>query len=108
MTPAAIARQWSARTTAELAPAYAEYLKAHVIPQLRAIDGYRGATLLQRAADGQVEVQVVTWWASLDAIRAFSGSDEEAAVVTDRAAALLGDFDARARHFTVVVADEPR
>jgi heme-degrading monooxygenase HmoA len=103
-----IARLWSARVTAEKAPAYADYLKAHVMPQLRAIDGYRGATLLQRAVEAMVEVQVVTWWESIDAIRAFAGSDAEAAVVTDQAAALLAAFDARVRHYTVVFTDEPQ
>jgi heme-degrading monooxygenase HmoA len=101
-----IARVWSARVAAEHAPAYAAYLKAHVVPQLRAIAGYRGATLLQRAAEASVEVQVITWWESMTAIRAFAGSDTEAAVVTDQAAAILAAFDARVRHYAVVFTDE--
>lgn len=103
-----IARTWSARTTRDRAAEYAEYLRTHVLAELRAIDGYERAMLLERspsARDGAaadiVEVQVITFWRSLDAIRAFSGPDLEAAVVTDRAAAMLLEYDRRVRHYDV-------
>ena len=98
-----IARVWSARTTHEQAPRYAAYLSTHVLAELRALDGYERAELLQREADGDVEVQVVTYWRSLEAIRAFAGDDVEAAVVTDMAAAMLRDYDRRVRHYEVVL-----
>jgi heme-degrading monooxygenase HmoA len=109
-----IARIWTAKTTRANAPAYAEYLRTHVFAGLRTIDGYERALLLQRpstslgAGDGEesVEVQVITFWRSLDAIRAFAGPDNETAVVTDAATALLTDFDRRARHFDVVLDDD--
>jgi heme-degrading monooxygenase HmoA len=100
-----IARVWTARTTQAQAPAYAEYLRTHVLPALQGIDGYESALLLQRDDDAVSDVQVITFWRSLDAIRAFAGSDLEAAVVTDQAAALLTDFDRRARHYAVVLRD---
>lgn len=101
-----IARIWTAQTTRAQAPAYAEYLRTHVLPGLQDLDGYQRTMLLERAAGAVVELQVITFWRSLDAIRAFSGPDVEAAVVTDQAAALLTDFDRRARHFTVVLRDD--
>lgn len=101
-----IARHWTARTTPAQAAAYAEYLQSHVIPQLRTIDGYRGARLLQRPLGQEVELVVVTMWQSLDAVRAFAGADHEAAVVTKQAAALLSGYDPRVRHFDVVAVDE--
>jgi heme-degrading monooxygenase HmoA len=100
-----IARVWSARASPEDAPRYAAYLEAHVFPELRAIDGYRSAMLLQRHNEADVEVQVVTWWHSLQAIRAFSGPDLEAAVVTNVAAGMLLQYDHRVRHFEVVATD---
>jgi hypothetical protein len=96
-----IARIWTARTTPAQAPQYADYLRTHVFNQLGGIDGHIQSLLLQRHADAVVDVQVITFWRSLDAIRAFSGADVEAAVVTDTAKALLLDFDRRARHFEV-------
>lgn len=98
-----IARVWTARTTRAKAGEYAQYLLTHVFAGLRGIDGYEHALLLQRDVGHDVEVQVITFWRSLDAIRAFAGADTEAAVVTDAAAALLTEFDRRARHFDVVL-----
>ena len=72
---------------------------------LRAVEGYAGATLLQRRASAGVEIVVITWWRSLEAIRAFAGTDIDAAVVADEAASLLTRFDRRARHYTVEMQD---
>jgi len=41
------------------------------------------------------------WFESLDAVRAFAGSDHEVAVVPPAARALLERFDARAAHYEV-------
>jgi len=100
-----IARFWSAQATPGQAPAYADHLRSHVLPILRAVDGYAGAMLLQRDASAAVEIVVITWWRSLEAIRAFAGADVDAAVVADEAATLLTQFDRRARHYTVVMQD---
>ena len=103
-----VARYWSARTTPERAPQYAEHLERHVLPALRALAGYAGARLLQRTTDTGVEVVVLTWWDSLEAIRAFAGEDLDTAVVADAAAALLSDHDRRVKHYEVVVQDLDR
>ena len=103
-----IARCWSAQTTPALAPAYVEHLRRHVLPAVRAVDGYAGAFLVERdAGDADaVEIVVVTLWRSLEAIRGFAGPDAEEAVVADEAAALLTQFDRRVRHYAVVVRDD--
>jgi heme-degrading monooxygenase HmoA len=101
-----IARVWSARTTAAHAPAYVEHLRTQVLPALRRVEGYGGATLLERAAPEGVEIIVLTFWQSLDAIRGFAGADLEGAVVAEEAAALLTQFDRRVRHYEVAVHDD--
>ena len=101
-----IARLWSAQTASAQAPAYADHLRTRVLPAVRRLDGYAGAVLLQRETGGGVEIVVITWWRSLDAIRAFAGADLEGAVVADEAAALLTRFDRRVRHDEVVAEDE--
>jgi heme-degrading monooxygenase HmoA len=100
-----IARVWTARTTSAQAPAYAAHLRTRVLPKLHALDGYAGASLLRRDADGESELIVVTRWRSMDAVRAFAGDDAEAAVVEDEAAAVLSGYDARVRHYEIVVED---
>ncbi len=100
-----IARFWSAQATPAQAPAYADHLRSQVLPVLRKVDGYSGATLLQRPASDSVEIIVITFWQSVDSIRGFAGDDPERAVVADEAASLLTRFDRRARHYEVVATD---
>ena len=97
-----IARIWKARATPERVREYADYLKSTVVPELTAIHGYQGVSLLQREQNGAVEVTVVTWWESLEAIRAFAGEAIETAVVHDSAARMLVDFDRGVEHHQVV------
>ncbi len=101
-----IARLWSAHTTPARASAYVDHLRIHVLPTVRQVDGYAGAMLLERAVSDAVEIIVVTWWRSLDAIRGFAGADLEEAVVAEEAASLLTQFDRRVRHYELVVRDD--
>lgn len=101
-----IARFWSARATPSGARSYADHLKTHVLPAVRKVDGYAGAQLLTRRTSEAVEIVVITWWRSLDTIRGFAGADIEEAVVADEAVSLLSQFDARVRHYELVVRDD--
>jgi heme-degrading monooxygenase HmoA len=101
-----IARVWSARTTGAQAPAYVEHLKTQVLPAVRGMDGYGGAMLLERAADDAIEIIVLTFWQSLEAIQGFAGADLEGAVVAEEAVALLTQFDRRVKHYEVAVQDD--
>ncbi len=100
-----IARVWKARMTLDDAPKYAEHLRTVVVPSLQRLDGYRGLKLLQRQDGDEGEAVVVTWWATIDAIRGFAGADIGSVVVTDEAAGLLTSFDNRVLHFDVVLDD---
>jgi heme-degrading monooxygenase HmoA len=100
-----IARIWSARTTRDRAAEYADYLR-QLFKTLHGLDGFERAMLLEREVDGRVEVQVITFWRSLDAIRAFSGPDLEAAVVSTTAAGMLIEYDRRVRHYEIALEDE--
>jgi heme-degrading monooxygenase HmoA len=97
-----IARFWSARTSREYAREYADHLSRTVLPELKKIAGYQAGTLLQREVSDGIEVVVITYWDSLASIRAFAGADIETAVVADKAAGLLTDYDRRVRHYEVV------
>src|SRR5437588_6629576 len=102
-----IARVWSAHATPAQAPAYVEHLRGQVLPGLAAVDGYAGAMLLEQAGTDAVEIIVISFWRSVDAIRSFAGDDVEEAVVAPEAAALLTRFDRRVRHYEVAVRDGP-
>ena len=100
-----IARLWSARTTLQNWPAYEEHFTKNVLPELRAVAGYVSSNLLKRDAGLQIEITVITFWRSLEAIDAFAQPDREAAVVAPHAAAVLLDFDRRVRHYDVAQVD---
>lgn len=104
----AIARVWSAQTKPGQGKSYAEHVTNHVLPALRKLGGYAGATLLERPASGAIEIIVITWWRSLDAIRKFAGADVERAVVADEAAASFTQFDRRVKHYETIIRDDPR
>lgn len=105
----AIARSWRARATAEGARAYAAYFAHALEPQLRALDGFRGALVMTRGdgdGDGNdgddVEIHVLTFWTSMDAIARFA-PDPALAVVEPEARALLRSFDDRVAHLAVAL-----
>ena len=102
----AILRQWSARTAEAQLPEYLEHFSNSVLPELRRVGGFLGATVSTRHGANEAQIFVETTWRSLDAIRAFAGPDLEAAVVAPEAAALLTDFDRRVRHSQVRLSDQ--
>ena len=100
-------RRWSARTTEAQLPKYLEHFSKNVLPELRRVPGYLGATVSLCHLERQIELVVETTWRSLESIRNFTGPDLEAAVVADQAATLLTNFDRRVRHYEIVATDHP-
>lgn len=99
----AIVRHWSARATEGHLRKYLEHFSKNVLPELRSVPGFLGATLSVRHTAREAEISVETTWRSLEAIRTFAGADLEAAVVAPEAAALLTDFDRRVRHTEIAI-----
>ena len=98
-----IVRAFHATATAEGADTYHQHFTRSVLPDLQRIDGYQGAYLLRRDLDGHVELQVLTLWDSLEAVRRFAGTSLEHAVVEPAAQAVLASYDPTVTHHTVVV-----
>jgi heme-degrading monooxygenase HmoA len=97
-----IVRSWRGRATASNQQAYVEHFQQNVLPELREIDGFLGASLLKTNREQDVEFLVLTKWASMDAIRAFAGDEVEKAVVEPQAVAALLSFDRTVQHYEVV------
>lgn len=97
-----IIREWRGRADLSRADAYPEHFRDAVVPELRGLAGFVGAHLARRVTGGRLEFVVLTRWRSLDAVRAFAGSDIEKAVVEPGAVAALTDFDAHVRHYEVI------
>jgi uncharacterized protein len=103
--PREISRMWTAHTTNEKWPLYREHFVKNVLPELRGLSGYLGATLFVRHVGDEREILVETFWRSLDAIHQFAGVNLETAVVAEAAAAVLNDYDRKTRHYEIVVTD---
>jgi hypothetical protein len=97
-----IIREWRGRTSVERADAYPEHFRRTVLPELKQLSGFGGATLCRRDTGGVIEYLVLTRGASLRAIETFAGPAIGTAVVEPGAIAALVDFDTEVRHYEVV------
>jgi heme-degrading monooxygenase HmoA len=100
-----IGRLWRGWATAQHAQAYDDLFRTSILPGLQRIEGFAGAYVLRRDAEGEGEVEIltVTLFASLEAIRAFAGADPYRAHVTPEARQLLTRFEHTVTHYEVVL-----
>jgi heme-degrading monooxygenase HmoA len=75
------------------------------VREYRETPGNLGALVLRRERDGLVEVTTVSFWASMDAVRAFAGEDPDRAKFYPGDDELLAQKDAHADHYEVVGVD---
>jgi hypothetical protein len=101
-----IGRLWHGWTTRANAGAYEQLLRSKVLPGIHRVAGYRGAYLLRRDAGAEVEFVTITFFDSMDAVRAFAGEQYDVAVVPPEARALLSRFDAKSVHYDTLLAPE--
>ena len=97
-----VIREWRGRASLDKADAYPLHFRTKVVPELHEVPGFIGAHLSRRALADTVEFLVLTRWETLDAIRAFAGSDIAKAVVESGAVAALIDFDPHVQHYDVI------
>jgi antibiotic biosynthesis monooxygenase (ABM) superfamily enzyme len=100
-----ISRIWHGWTTPGNADTYEALLREEIFVgiQNRHIPGFQGIQLLRRQVGEEVEFVTIMRFDSLDAVRAFAGEDYEAAVVPEKARAVLSHFDARSQHYELRV-----
>ena len=94
-----IIRIWRGSASDDNAPQYRKHVTEKVFPSLSNIDGYQGANLLERKVDAGTEFLAITIWKSVEAIKAFAGSDIETAIVEPAAQTVLSEYDDFVRHY---------
>ncbi len=101
-----VLRIWRGWTSPENADAYEQIVSHEVLPSIaaRELAGYRGAYLLRRAVEDEIEFATIMRFDSIEDVRAFAGEDYEAAYVPPRAREVLSRFDERSAHFDVLMA----
>ncbi len=100
-----ISRIWHGWTTPDNAGKYEALLKEEIFVgiQNRHIHGFKSIQLLRREVGQEVEFVTIMVFDTLEAVREFAGEDYEAAVVPEKARAVLAHFDGRSQHFEIVV-----
>ena len=95
---------WHGWTSHADASRYEALLREEIFVGIRnaGIRGFQGIQLLRREVGGEVEFVTIMTFDSLDAVREFAGADYEAAVVPDKACAILLHFDERSQHYEVI------
>jgi hypothetical protein len=102
-----VVRLWKGGGTPDGVARYcAEHFAHHVLPQLRAVDGFLEARVLVHTTQTGSELVVMTTWASLEAVKAFAGEDYGRAVVEPVVGELLERFDEDVKHYAI--ADDVR
>ncbi|GAA2858955.1 antibiotic biosynthesis monooxygenase [Actinoplanes cyaneus] len=72
---------WRGWVRTDQVEAYVGYIERTGLAEYRKTPGNLGAQMWTRdLGDGRSEVTTVSWWASIDVIRAFAGEDIERAV----------------------------
>jgi antibiotic biosynthesis monooxygenase (ABM) superfamily enzyme len=70
-----ISRIWHGWTSRANANAYENLLRKEVLPGIHRVRGFKGAHLLRRDANDEVEFVTITRFDSLEAVKEFAGED---------------------------------
>jgi heme-degrading monooxygenase HmoA len=94
-----IARIWRGWTSSADADAYLEYVERTGMTAYRSTPGNLGAHLLRRDDGDRTEFVTLSFWESMDAVRAFAGDDPERAVFYPEDDRFLVDRETSVTHF---------
>jgi heme-degrading monooxygenase HmoA len=102
-----IVRTWRGWTRAEDADAYVEYVGRTGIAAYRATPGNLGAWILHRPDGDRVEFVTLSFWDSLDAVRAFAGDQVDQAVFYPEDDRFLVERETSVTHFEALSGPAP-
>jgi heme-degrading monooxygenase HmoA len=93
---------WRGWVNTERAADYADIVERTGLAEYRATPGNQGAQLLTRdLGDGRSEVITLSWWNTIDDIRAFAGNDINLAKYYPEDDDFLIERESTVAHFTV-------
>jgi heme-degrading monooxygenase HmoA len=96
-----IGRMWHGRVPEAKAAAYYDYLNRQGIEQIEKIPHNLGADVMTSTHDGITEFVVISYWHSLDDIKAYAGADVEKVHNLPRDPEFLIDPETKVRHFVI-------
>jgi heme-degrading monooxygenase HmoA len=96
-----IARVWKGWTKTEDADEYEKLLREVVYPGLKKISGYQGGYILRQDNRDETEFVTVNLFESIEAVKAFAGTEYDVPVFEPEARRLLSKVEPIARHYDV-------
>ncbi|SIR30094.1 antibiotic biosynthesis monooxygenase family protein [Micromonospora avicenniae] len=103
-----IARTWRGWASPAAADEYEHHYETEAAKHLHQVPGFRGAHLLRRNDGDEVTFTSITFFSSMNDVRAFAGDDPEQAVVEEDARRALTRWDERVTHHDVAADLWPR
>jgi heme-degrading monooxygenase HmoA len=101
--PTIILRRWSSRIRTSNEDEYVAYIVATGLEDYGSTPGNLGYQMLLRALpDGATEVTTLSWWESMEAIRAFAGANPDVARYYPEDDRFLLEKPERVEHHRVV------
>jgi heme-degrading monooxygenase HmoA len=97
-----IARAWHGAVPENRADAYYEYLQRTGIPDYEATPGNKGVFVLRRRDGDVTHFLLLTFWESIDAVRAFAGDDVDRAKYYAEDPDYLLELEPRVTHYDVL------
>ena len=102
-----IVRLWKGRVKAEDAEEYRAYQEEVGPPGYENIPGNRGIYILGRDLGDEYEIAMLTFWDSMDSVRAFAGDPADRAKYYDRDFDYLIDPPETVDHYEIVLEAKP-
>jgi heme-degrading monooxygenase HmoA len=96
------AREWKCRCPKRHKEDFIQYLYETGIKDTSCTHGFCGAQIFTRELADEVEITLITYWDTMESIRAFSGEDIEKAVLYPEDYKYELKPDAHATHYVVV------
>ena len=93
---------WHGRVPTAKAAAYRDFTNGRAIPDYRSVPGNLSVHVLERAEGEVTHFITLTFWDSLDSVRAFAGEDVEKAKYYPEDAEFLLEYEPRVVHYEVV------
>ena len=97
-----IARIWHGEVSPERADEYLDYLNRTGVLDYRATEGNRGVYVLRRIEGDRAHFLTVSFWGSIEEVKAFAGSDPEKARYYPEDEGFLLEFEPQVKHYDVV------
>jgi heme-degrading monooxygenase HmoA len=98
-----IARVWTGRTKAEDYDMYLAYLEESGVAALQATAGNRGVMVVKRLHGFEAEFTVISFWDSLDDVKAFAGEEVDTARYFPNDKRYLLEFTPKLKHYEVAI-----